>query len=733
MTEFFASPDDLGEPRASELQSSLGESLGSQAATALGSGVGTLARIGDYNRAEHGDWTLAGQVGRIHDRIAAGEDPGVVAQTAADQSATRAYSPTVLPLADAQARLKEQGLDGQVKLPDQPTIKAPVLDLMIADAHERVARDAAVRRGPQGFLPDALGLATSLGAGMIDPVNLAAFSIPVLGEARWGKIMESAGGSILGRTGVRLMQGAAQGAVGGAAIAPSDWWLHTLDGRDYTMADALHSVLMSAGMGAAFHAGLGGVGDLTSRLRGRPLAGSPDDLTARGLLPEPAAPAPGEAVRSAVDEEVPGITPESQTVHGDALEQLRSGGLPEDEAQARHPAEILADLPPRAQEDVVRAAAADMIEDRPVRASELLNAAATVDPRIAESLNGPGPEEPTATIHMGPKAARGPRAKDAQHYSLLEFLAARGGLKPNGELATIFGGKPKFVPGFGPLLRKAGMTLDHAREAAVEAGYITDAGAIEGREADSSINQLLDLVDQEARGSQVYRGDQAPPETKGAAAARVQERQAHYDNEFAHALDEVGIDRKSVPDKTWSRVLQIMDKEHVGDPLEAYERAVMEDSHNGQEIGQGGRTEQHIPGWDVPDDAGATSGGRAAAAADGTDGSRPAARQSGEGDRAADWRSLADARRAVDDPDALAESKEAAATPEPASIDPTKTISAAEAAAKQADDLWKEIEPTLSEHERDQFNEVLQNLDREKADRENIIREGAACLAAAVA
>ena len=403
-------------------------------------------------------------------------------------------------------------------------------------------------------------------------------------------------------------------------------------------------------------------------------------------------------------------------------------------APGRHPAEILADLPPRAQEDVVRAAMADMIEDRPVRASELLKAAATVDPRIAESLNGPAAEEPPlATVHMGPKAARGPRAKDPDHYSLLEFLADRGGLKPNGELATVFGGKPKFVPGFGPLLRKAGMTLDHAREAAVEAGYITDAGAIAGRENESSINQLLDLIDQEARGSKVYRGGQEPPETKAQASARDDERQAHYETEFAHALDEVGIDRKSVPDKTWGRVLEIMNKEHVSDPLIAYEQAVMEESHYGQEVGQGGRTEQHIPGWDVPDDAGAAHGGRRSAAADGADGSSSAARQSGAGDRAADWRALADSRRAVDDPDAIAESKEAAATPEPASIDPDKTVSAAEAAAKQADDLWKEIEPTLSEHERDQFNEVLQNLDREKVDRENIIREGAACLAAAVA
>ncbi len=34
---------------------------------------------------------------------------------------------------------------------------------------------------------------------MIDPVNAAAFSIPMIGEARMGKVIASAGDSILAR------------------------------------------------------------------------------------------------------------------------------------------------------------------------------------------------------------------------------------------------------------------------------------------------------------------------------------------------------------------------------------------------------------------------------------------------------------------------------------------------------------------------------------------------------
>ena len=141
--------------------------------------------------------------------------------------------------------LKQEGLsETDVPLGDAPTHKLPVLKMQIAEAHTRRDRQAAIERGPQGFFPDALGAVTSIGVGMIDPVNAAAFSIPVIGEARMGKIIASAGDSILARGAARFGQGAAQGAVGTAVLQPADWWLHTRDGQDYTMAQA-HGVRRS--------------------------------------------------------------------------------------------------------------------------------------------------------------------------------------------------------------------------------------------------------------------------------------------------------------------------------------------------------------------------------------------------------------------------------------------------------------------------------------------------------
>ena len=173
-TDTFATPDDLGDLHASELHSSLGEQLGAEASEAFMGGTRQVLRSSQYLGARTGVDPLAAM---------GAADAGMAgAQVYSDAMADQAAQPDV-PIAEAKQRVKERGLEGQLKLPDQEAIRGPVLDMMIQDAHERQQYAAAVNRGPQGFLPGALGFLTSIGVGMIDPVNAAAFSIPVLGEA----------------------------------------------------------------------------------------------------------------------------------------------------------------------------------------------------------------------------------------------------------------------------------------------------------------------------------------------------------------------------------------------------------------------------------------------------------------------------------------------------------------------------------------------------------------------
>ena len=115
----------------------------------------------------------------------------------------------------------------------------------------------------------------------------------------------------------------------------------------------------------------------------------------------------------------------------------------------------------------------------------------------------PLPKEPPEVV--APVKNRGPRGRDPETYSLLEYLASRGGLRPSPELQTIFDGNP-FIPGFGRLIRKTGKSLDSAWEAATrDASYINDASDRAGREAKTSVPDLLRLIEEEARGNKQYQ------------------------------------------------------------------------------------------------------------------------------------------------------------------------------------------------------------------------------------
>lgn len=136
--------------------------------------------------------------------------------------------------------------------------------------------------------------------------------------------------------------------------------------------------------------------------------------------------------------------------------------------------------------------------------------------------------------------------------SLFQFLAWRGGLRPHPELGAILDKRNPFVPGAGSLIRKSGMTLDGAREACVEAGFLR---GLQDECEEASINDLLELIDAEARGRKQYRAGQyvvEPARVEGNNMEKPPTKimQRRYDNqealemtpqEFCECLDKIGL------------------------------------------------------------------------------------------------------------------------------------------------------------------------------------------------
>lgn len=102
-------------------------------------------------------------------------------------------------------------------------------------------------------------------------------------------------------------------------------------------------------------------------------------------------------------------------------------------------------------------------------------------------------------------------ARPERPTSLFEFLCLCGGLKPDPELNAILDGNVFLGGAYGWLVRPAGLSLDSARRAAVDAQYLSDT-PWEGGISVSTINELLELIDREARGDRQYPYGQAEVE-----------------------------------------------------------------------------------------------------------------------------------------------------------------------------------------------------------------------------
>ena len=288
-----------------------------------------------------------------------------------DAAPLAAPPPATIDRLEAESRIKAAGLSADVKL-DQDAIAVPALDLIINHAKERKERETTIARGPQGFFAGGAQLGTSFLVGAMDPLNLALAFIPVVGELRYGKLLAGAGETIMRRSAVRAGVGATEGVVGQAVLEPLNWYAHTQEGRDFGSVDVLRDLVFGAALGGVLHPAGGAIGDVVRRRQGR------------ALYPF----GPGEPMAHIDGTVVPErVLAEEGLPHDELPEHLRPVIATIDDVLAASPAmRILRDLPPRAHEDSMRAAIASLVDGEPVKVGEMLDAAASGDPRIAESF-----------------------------------------------------------------------------------------------------------------------------------------------------------------------------------------------------------------------------------------------------------------------------------------------------------------------------------------------------------
>lgn len=189
--------------------------------------------------------------------------------------------PAPMPL-EAQRRLiGEEGLEGALN-PD-PMDNERGLALKIARKKTERVRQALEAKAPGWHTP--FSLAAGFAGGMIDPVNIAACFVPVVGEERLLNMLGQAA-SAWGRAGVRARVGALSGAAGAALVEPIVYGNQMELGQDYGMVHSLMNVGAGAVLGAALGPVAGHVGEWWRNRKGveHPWSYAPETDESRTLM-----------------------------------------------------------------------------------------------------------------------------------------------------------------------------------------------------------------------------------------------------------------------------------------------------------------------------------------------------------------------------------------------------------------------------------------------------------------
>lgn len=171
---------------------------------------------------------------------------------------------TSSPMMDAEtarSKIKEQGLD--LVVPDDG-IRERALDILIERKREERKRQDVLNRAPSGVLPGAARLGTAFAASLLDPFNIAAGFVPVVGQARYMTMLGKAGGA-LGRAGVRARIGALEGSVGAAAFEPLIYGVAQSEQSDYDLVDSMLNIGLGTAIGGGLHVGVGAAAEAIAR------------------------------------------------------------------------------------------------------------------------------------------------------------------------------------------------------------------------------------------------------------------------------------------------------------------------------------------------------------------------------------------------------------------------------------------------------------------------------------
>jgi len=119
-------------------------------------------------------------------------------------------------------------------------------------------------RGPQNFLAKTSYFLGSFGSTVVDPINIGASFIPVVGqEVFLSKVAKS------GLTAARFQKGLAEGFVGNLAVEPINMMNMAVEQKEYTAYDSLRNITFGTLASGGLHVAFGRIGDAYKAVTGQ--------------------------------------------------------------------------------------------------------------------------------------------------------------------------------------------------------------------------------------------------------------------------------------------------------------------------------------------------------------------------------------------------------------------------------------------------------------------------------
>lgn len=163
---------------------------------------------------------------------------------------------------DAVAKVEGSGLKKDSIELSKFGVNSVVLDMVIDAKLKERKRQQYIERGTNNILTSGANFAAGVVASLADPVNIASSFIPVVGPARYGRML--AGRSALGRAMVRAQVGTLEGIAGAALTEPLTLAAANSEQLDYGTTDSLMNLAFGSVLGGGLHMGFGALGDMVS-------------------------------------------------------------------------------------------------------------------------------------------------------------------------------------------------------------------------------------------------------------------------------------------------------------------------------------------------------------------------------------------------------------------------------------------------------------------------------------